>query len=101
MGELLITATSPGQGKEETILHCVKERHQLPWLHPWLREATHSLVSGKGAVPHSIAMLRHCALPPSVLGKALFDMVRHLAIHSRPLLCVTGRWGGGYAVALQ
>ena len=55
-GELLVANTSPGQTKKETVLHCVKETCRLQWHCPWSGAATHPLISGRGAVYHSIAM---------------------------------------------
>ena len=49
-GELLVANMSLGQTKKETVLHGVKEMHQLQWHCPLSSAATHPLVSGRGTV---------------------------------------------------
>jgi len=61
-----------------TTLHCVKGRQQSPWRYSWRGAATQSLISGGGAVLHSVAMSR----------KAVFAVVSHLSRCGSSLLCV-------------
>ena len=69
-GEEGVAATRTRQ--RATTLHCVKARRQSPWRYSWRGEATHALISGGGAVLHSVAMS----------WKAVFAVVSHLSRRS-------------------